>query len=50
MDYVFEHLNNNSILVVLIIVLLLWSGIFIFLMGLNKKVKELEKLVSKDDV
>jgi CcmD family protein len=36
-------LENNSIYIVLIIVLVVWAGIFLFLLGTDKRLKAIEK-------
>ncbi|MFN3344706.1 MAG: CcmD family protein [Chloroherpetonaceae bacterium] len=44
-----DFLVQNSIYVVLIIVLIIWSGIFLYLFRLDKKLTELEKLVAEKE-
>ncbi len=44
-----DFLVQNSIYVVLIIVLIIWTGIFIYLYRLDKKLAELEKAVSEKE-
>jgi len=41
MNSVYDFLNANSLYVVLIIVLVIWLGIFIYLLRLDKKVNKL---------
>lgn len=43
MDGFFGFLERNSIYIVLFIVLVVWSGIFIFLLNLDKRLKQVEK-------
>lgn len=38
-----EFLEKNSYYVVLIITLIIWIGIFTYLMGMDKRIKKLEK-------
>lgn len=44
-----DFLIQNSIYVVLIIVLIIWTGLFIYLFRLDKKLSELEKLLSEKE-
>jgi CcmD family protein len=44
-----DFLVQNSIYVVLIIVLIIWSGVFLYLFRLDKKLTEIEKLVSEKE-
>ncbi len=44
-----DFLVQNSIYVVLIIVLIIWSGVFLYLFRLDKKLTELEKLVAEKE-
>jgi len=37
-----DFLEKNSYYVVLIITLIIWAGIFFYLMSLDKKIKKLE--------
>lgn len=45
MDGLFGFLEKNSIYIVLFIVLVVWAGIFIFLLNLDKRLKQVEKNV-----
>jgi len=36
-------LENNAIYIVLLIVLVVWLGIFLFMLNTNKRLKEIEK-------
>jgi CcmD family protein len=40
-------LENNSIYIVLFIVLVVWFGIFLFLLNTDKRLKAIEKEISK---
>lgn len=40
-------LENNSIYIVMFIVLVVWLGIFLFLMNTDKRLKIIEKELSK---
>jgi len=42
-DGLFGFLEKNSIYIVLFIVLVVWTGIFIFLLNLDKRLKQVEK-------
>ena len=42
-----EFLEKNAIYIVLIIVMLTWSGIFTYLITLDKRLKELKKEVEE---
>ncbi|ROL58052.1 CcmD family protein [Bacteroidetes/Chlorobi group bacterium MS-B_bin-24] len=45
----FDFLVQNQIYIVLIIVIIIWLGLMIYLLNLEKKVKELEnKLYSRE--
>jgi CcmD family protein len=44
-DGLFGFLEKNSIYIVLFIVLVVWAGIFIFLLNLDKRLKQVEKNV-----
>ena len=43
MNSLYDFLETNSMYVVLLIVLIIWIGIFVYLWGLDKKVKKMEK-------
>lgn len=43
MGGLFDFLQNNSIYIVLFIVLVVWGGIFLFLLNLDKRIKSIEK-------
>jgi len=42
LDALFNFLKDNSIYIVLIITLIIWAGIFIFLLSVDKRLKEIE--------
>ncbi|MCX7877115.1 MAG: CcmD family protein [Ignavibacteria bacterium] len=39
----YEFLSSNGQYVVLIITLIIWAGIFLYLLSLDKKISKLEK-------
>jgi len=39
----YEFLQNNALYIVMIIVLIVWIGIFLFMMTLDKRLKSVEK-------
>ena len=43
MDTIIELLEAQSIYVVLIITLIVWLGLFIYIFGVDKKLKKLEE-------
>ena len=43
-----SFLSDNAIYVVLIIVLIVWVGIFLYLSGLDKRLKSIEKELNKE--
>ncbi|MDP4116573.1 MAG: CcmD family protein [Bacteroidota bacterium] len=44
-----QFLSNNSIYIVLIIVLIVWFGIFTYMLNLDKRLKNIEKNMSVGD-
>lgn len=44
-----EFFIQNSIYVVLVIVLIIWSGIFVYLLRLDRKLTELEKALAEKE-
>ncbi|HZW39426.1 MAG TPA: CcmD family protein [Ignavibacteriaceae bacterium] len=42
-------MSENSIYIVLIIVLIVWAGIFLYLLNLDKRLKSIEKFNKKGD-
>ncbi|HEX2786745.1 MAG TPA: CcmD family protein [Ignavibacteria bacterium] len=47
MDSLYSFLETNSIYVVLIITLIIWLGLFMYLSGISKKLKNLERISEK---
>ena len=43
MDGLYQFLQNNAIYIVMIIVLIVWTGIFFYLLNLDKRIKRFEK-------
>ena len=43
MDGLYQFLQSNAIYIVLIIVLIVWAGIFLYLLNLDKRIKNVEK-------
>ena len=43
MDSLYQFLQNNAIYIVMIIVLIVWTGIFFYLLNLDKRIKNFEK-------
>lgn len=43
MDGLYQFLHNNAIYIVLTIVLIVWIGIFLYLLNLDKRIKNVEK-------
>ncbi|MGB9770751.1 MAG: CcmD family protein [Candidatus Kapaibacteriota bacterium] len=41
----FEFLSNNQLYIVLFVVLIIWIGLFIYLINVEKKIETIEKLV-----
>lgn len=39
----YSFLENNAIYIVMIIVLIVWTGIFLYLFGLDKRLKKIEE-------
>ncbi|MFO7448457.1 MAG: CcmD family protein [Ignavibacteriaceae bacterium] len=48
MEGIYEFLENNSIYIVMIIVLIVWAGIFFFMLNLDKRIKSVEKEINGD--
>ncbi|MFZ2324645.1 MAG: CcmD family protein [Ignavibacteriaceae bacterium] len=38
-----QFLSQNAIYIVMIIVLIVWAGIFLYMLSLDKKIKKIEK-------
>jgi len=45
---IYDFLQNNAIYIVMIIVLIVWTGIFMYLLNLDKRLKNIEKETSGD--
>ena len=45
----YEFLNQNQLYIVLIVTLLIWGGIVAYLVRLEKKMKQIEKRLKKDE-
>ncbi|MGB9773023.1 MAG: CcmD family protein [Bacteroidota bacterium] len=45
---IFEFLNANSIYIVLFIVLVVWAGIYFYLVRLDRRIKRAEELIKKE--
>lgn len=43
MEGIYSFLSENSIFIVLFIVLVVWSGIFFFLLNTDKRLRAIEK-------
>ncbi len=43
-----NFLHENGIYIVLIITLIIWTGIFLFLLTTDKRLKEIEKELKED--
>ncbi len=43
MEGLYQFLQNNAIYIVMIIVLIVWTGIFFYLLNLDKRIKSFEK-------
>lgn len=43
MDAIHDFLQNNAIYIVMVIVLMVWTGIFLFLYNLDRRIKNVEK-------
>jgi len=42
-----EFLEKNAIYIVMIIVLIVWIGIFLYLLNLDKRIKNVEKEIGE---
>jgi len=42
-ESLYQFLQNNAIYIVMIIVLIVWTGIFLYLVNLDKRIKSVEK-------
>jgi CcmD family protein len=43
-----EFLEKNAIYIVMIIVLIVWVGIFLYLLNLDKRIKNVEKEIGEE--
>ena len=43
MEGLYEFLQNNALYIVMIIVLIVWVGIFFYMLALDKRIKNVEK-------
>lgn len=43
MEGLYQFLQNNAIYIVMVIVLIVWTGIFFYLLNLDKRIKSFEK-------
>lgn len=43
-----QFLSDNAIYIVMIIVLIVWTGIFFYLFGMDKRLKNIEKEIKKE--
>ena len=48
MEGLFNFLSDNAIYIVLIIVLIVWTGIFFYMVSLDKRIKFVEKELRED--
>ncbi|MEE9449672.1 MAG: CcmD family protein [Ignavibacteriaceae bacterium] len=48
MEGLLNFLSDNAIYIVLIIVLIVWTGIFLYMLSLDKRIKFVEKELSED--
>ncbi len=45
-----QFLSDNSIYIVMIIVLIVWTGIFSYMISLDKRIKKVEKEMTGDKI
>jgi CcmD family protein len=48
LEGIYNFLQDNAIYIVMIIVLIVWVGIFLYMMSLDKRIKSVEKEISGD--
>jgi CcmD family protein len=48
LEGLYGFLEKNSIFIVMIIVLIVWAGIFFFMLNLDKRIKNVEKEINGD--
>jgi CcmD family protein len=44
----YQFLNNNAIYIVMVIVLIVWTGIFLYLYNLDKRLRNIENEMNGD--
>lgn len=49
MESIYSFLENNSIYIVMVIVLVVWAGIFLYLLSLDKRIKTIEKETKEEN-
>jgi len=47
LEGLYQFLADNAIYIVMIIVLLVWTGIFLYMFSLDKRLKTIEKEISE---
>jgi len=48
LEGLYNFLSDNAIYIVMIIVLIVWTGIFLYLFNLDKRIKSIEKEINGD--
>jgi CcmD family protein len=48
LEGLYQFLSDNAIYIVMIIVLIVWAGIFFYMLNLDKRLKSIEKEISGD--
>jgi len=48
LEGIYNFLSDNAIYIVMIIVLIVWTGIFLYLFNLDKRIKSIEKEINGD--
>ena len=48
MEGLYNFLSDNAIYIVMIKVLIVWTGIFLYLFNLDKRIKSIEKEINGD--
>ena len=46
MEGLYNFLQNNAIFIVMIIVLIVWAGIFFYMLALDKRLKTVQKEIN----
>jgi len=46
LEGLYNFLQNNAIYIVMIIVLIVWAGIFFYMLALDKRLKSVEKEIN----